>query len=265
MPISEVAITARLFFCAALRASLLSNARAYEQSSHHNASDVRANGYSILLTKRVIDHYIFIVINHPNFSERKDVLLMRTRQYILEAAERMLQTKGLARLTNKEIAEAAGCAEGTLYKHFDTKEALILAAIEENVPRFLLTVGEDRIGEGSIEANMRDIAMETIRYYRKLLPLATALFADIDLLNHFRLRMQEQGGGPLSIYERVAGYVAAEQHLGRLKAEMEPFSFAALLLGACHQYVFVRYFQGRDPFPVSEEQFVAGIVRTLVI
>ncbi len=65
---------------------------------------------------------------------------MRTRQYILEAAEQLLQTKGLARLTNKEIAEAAGCAEGTLYKHFATKEALLLAAIEENVPQFLSTV-----------------------------------------------------------------------------------------------------------------------------
>ncbi len=190
---------------------------------------------------------------------------MRTRQYILEAAERMLQTKGLARLTNKEIAEAAGCAEGTLYKHFETKEALILAAIEENIPRFLTTVRDDRIGKGSIEENVRDIALAAIRYYRKLLPLVTALFADIDLLNHFRLWMQEQGGGPLSIYERVANYVAAEQRLGRLNPDIEPFSFAALLLGACHQYVFVQYFQGFDPFPVSEAQFVAGIAQMLLL
>jgi len=190
---------------------------------------------------------------------------MRTRSYILEAAEHMLQTRGLARLTNKEIAEAAGCAEGTLYKHFETKEALILAAIEENVPDVLAVVREERIGQGAIEENVRDIAQASIRYYRKLLPLTTALFADIDLLNHFRLWMQERKGGPLSIYERVASYVAAEQHLGRLKPEIEPFSFAALLLGSCHQYVFIQYFQGYDPFPVSEDQFVAGIVHTVLL
>ena len=63
---------------------------------------------------------------------------MRTRQYILEAAERMLQSKGLARLTNKEIAQEAGCAEGTLYNHFETKEDLILSAIEEHLPDFLV-------------------------------------------------------------------------------------------------------------------------------
>jgi AcrR family transcriptional regulator len=190
---------------------------------------------------------------------------MRTRQYILEAAERMLQTKGLARLTNKEIAEAAGCAEGTLYKHFDTKEALILAAIEENVPDFLMVVSEDRIGQGSIEENVRAIARAAIRYYRKLLPLAAALFADMELLVHFRSWMQEHNGGPLNIYKVVASYVAGEQRLGRLQPELEPFSFAALLLGACHQYVFVQYFQGHDPFPVSEEQFVAGVVQTLLL
>src|SRR5438093_739927 len=97
--------------------------------------------------------YIFAVINHYYSVRRckEECFLMRTRQYILEAAERMLQTKGLARLTNKEIAEAAGCAEGTLYNHFDTKEALILAAIQENLPDFLAAVGDDRIGEHTIE------------------------------------------------------------------------------------------------------------------
>ena len=190
---------------------------------------------------------------------------MRTRRYILEATERMLQTRGLARLTNKEIAQEAGCAEGTLYNHFATKEALILAAIEENLPDFLTVVREDRIGQGSIEANVQEIALAAIRYYRKLVPLATALFADMELLAHFRNWMQEHGGGPLRIYEIVARYIAGEQRFGRLKQELDPFSFAALLLGTCHQYVFVQYFQGQDPFPVSEDQFVAGVVQTLLL
>jgi AcrR family transcriptional regulator len=223
----------------------------------------------VLLTsiKKMIVRYIFVVTNHSYSSGvgRRNVFLMRTRQYILEAAERMLQTKGLARLTNKEIAEAAGCAEGTLYNHFDTKEALILAAIQENQPDFLAAVGDDRIGEHSIEENLQEIALAAIRYYQKLVPLTTALFADMDLLAHFRLWMQEHQRGPLKIYERVAHYVAAEQRLGRLKPEIDPFSFAALLLGSCHQYVFIKHFQGHDPFPVPEAQFVAGIVQTLLL
>jgi hypothetical protein len=86
----------------------------------------------------------------------------------------------------------------------------------------------------------------------------------MELLAHFRLWLQEHQRGPLKIYERVAQYVAAEQRLGRLDPEIDPFSFAALLLGTCHQYAFIKYFQGYDPFPVPEGPFVAGIVRTLV-
>jgi AcrR family transcriptional regulator len=190
---------------------------------------------------------------------------MRTRQYILEAAERMLQSKGLARLTNKEIAQEAGCAEGTLYKHFETKEELILSAIEEHLPDFLAVVQDDRIGYGSLEANVQDIAHAAIRYYRKLVPLATSLFADMELMARFRHWMQEQQAGPLNLYEKVADYLAAEQQIGRLNQAIQPFNVAALLLGACFQYVFVQYFQGQDPFPVSEQVYVAGLVQTLLM
>jgi AcrR family transcriptional regulator len=190
---------------------------------------------------------------------------MRTRKYILEAAERMIRTKGLARLTNKEIAQEAGCAEGTIYKHFETKDELILAAIEENLPSILVVTQEERAGQYTIEANLQDIASATIQYYRKLLPLTTALFADMGLLAHFRQWMQEQQAGPLSLHERVAAYILAEQRLGRLKQDIEPLSFTTLLLAACFQYVFIQYFQGLDPFPVSESQFVAGTVRTLLL
>ena len=59
-------------------------------------------------------------------------------------------------------------------------------------------------------------------------------------------------------------FVDLQTQYRRLKPEIDPFSFAALLLGTCHQYVFIKYFQGHDPFPVPEDQFVAGIVQTLL-
>src|SRR5437764_8382340 len=98
-----------------------------------------------------------------------------------------------------------------------------------------------------------------------LVPLTTSLFADMELMARFRHGMREQQARPLNIYERVAGCIEAEQRLGRLNRAIEPFNFAALLLGACFQYVFVQYFQGQDPLPVSEQAFVAGLVETLMI
>jgi hypothetical protein len=112
---------------------------------------------------------------------------------------------------------------------------------------------------------VQDIAQAVIRYYRKLVPLATSLFADMELMARFRQWMQEQQAGPLNLYELVAGYIEAEQRLGRLNRAIQPFNFTALLLGACFQYVFLQHFQGQDAFPVSEQAYVAGLVQTLMV
>lgn len=191
---------------------------------------------------------------------------MRTRKYILDATERMLQTKGLARLTNKDIAQEAGCTEATIYNHFATKEALILTAIKENLPDFLVVVQPECIGQGSVEVNLQNVALAAIRYYRKLIPLSTSLLADNELIVHFRQWLQEsQKRGPLNIYTRVATYIDGEKQLGRLRSDVDAFSFAALLLGSCFQFTFIQALQGENTFPVSEQQYVAGIVHMLLI
>ncbi|GCE20017.1 TetR/AcrR family transcriptional regulator [Dictyobacter kobayashii] len=66
---------------------------------------------------------------------------MNTRRLILEATERLIRLKGLSRATTKEIAREAGCAEGTLYKHFEHKEDLFLTIIQEHLPTLIEELG----------------------------------------------------------------------------------------------------------------------------
>lgn len=189
---------------------------------------------------------------------------MKTRQIIIEATERIIQSKGLARTTTKEIAREAGCAEGTLYKHFEDKESLFLTVIRENLPDFAQLMEVGRAGTGTVVENLEEIALAAIRYYEKLLPFVISVFADTDLLAHQRAWMQEHQQSPVSVYKRVASYIEAEQRLGRLDAQIDPFGLAALLLGPCFQYTFNRLFMGQDPFPQqTEQQFVHNFVQTL--
>lgn len=51
------------------------------------------------------------------------------RAAIIEATIPLLRTHGLA-VTSRQIAEAAGVAEGTLFSVFDDKESLIAAAVD---------------------------------------------------------------------------------------------------------------------------------------
>jgi TetR/AcrR family transcriptional regulator, repressor of fatR-cypB operon len=54
-----------------------------------------------------------------------------TREKLLRAAMGIVAREGLAAATTAAIAEEAGVAEGTLYRHFDSKDDLLIAAYRQ--------------------------------------------------------------------------------------------------------------------------------------
>jgi hypothetical protein len=48
-----------------------------------------------------------------------------------------------------------------------------------------------------------------------------------------------------------AGYLAAEQTIGRVSADADPAAATALLMGACFQQAFLHYFRGDSDFAES--------------
>jgi AcrR family transcriptional regulator len=60
---------------------------------------------------------------------RKSLASIR-REEIIEAFLRVLSEKGYENATVREIAQAAGCTHRMLIHYFDTKEALVVAAVE---------------------------------------------------------------------------------------------------------------------------------------
>ncbi len=189
---------------------------------------------------------------------------MNTRQQILDATRRIIHARGLARVTTKEIAREANCAEGTLYKHFEHKEDLFLSIVQQNLPPILETLHEYAPGTHTLAKNLQAHALAALNYYDKLVPLAASFFADIDLLTRFRSIMHDMQAGPFRLYERLATYIEEEQRLGRIQSEQEPLSIAALLLGPCFHYVFNHHFLGTYLLPISPEQYVEDIVRILI-
>jgi AcrR family transcriptional regulator len=189
---------------------------------------------------------------------------MTTRDRILDATKQVIEERGSARVTTKEIARAAGLAEGTLFKYFERKDDLLLAVVQENLPPFLAVTHPERAGSRTLAEHLEAIAQAAMTYYAQLIPLMIAICGDAALLARHREWMQAQQAGPQRIYERVAAYIAAEQRLGRLNAQRDPMSVAALLLGPSYQYAFLRYFMGADPLPLSDRQFVSGLVQTLM-
>lgn len=59
------------------------------------------------------------------------------RSQIMEAAVRLFARKGFARSTTRQIAREAGVAEGTIYRHFRSKEEILFSFLEATAFRTL--------------------------------------------------------------------------------------------------------------------------------
>jgi AcrR family transcriptional regulator len=191
---------------------------------------------------------------------------LETRERIVEAAERVLRERGLARSTTKVIARAAGYSEGTLYKHFESKEDLFLAVLAERLPSFVVLVEElpARVGQGTVRETLEEVANNALAYYGEIVPMAASIFSEPGLLARHREGLRKRGAGPWMANEALAAYLDAEERLGRVREDADPEAAAAMLLGACYQRAFFRSYLGEDVPSEAEEGFVEGIVQTLM-
>jgi AcrR family transcriptional regulator len=189
-----------------------------------------------------------------------------TREKIVEAAERVMRERGLAKTTTKEIARAAGYSEGTIYKHFESKEDLFLAVLTERLPSFVALVEElpARVGRGKVRETLEEVARNALAYYGQIVPMAASIFSEPRLLARHREGLRKRGAGPRMVNEALAAYLDAEQRLGRVREDADPEAAAAMLLGACYQQAFFRSYLGEDAPTEGEEGFVEGVVRTLM-
>ncbi|HLI89990.1 MAG TPA: TetR/AcrR family transcriptional regulator [Ktedonobacteraceae bacterium] len=187
-----------------------------------------------------------------------------TRDRILQAAEHLLRLKGSAHVTTKEIARAVGLSESALYRHFDHKEEIFFALMAEHLPAFHEAFQTHQPGTATIHENLVALAVAALHYYEHLIPMGVSFLADKELLTQFRATIQPLGMGPQNVFERLAAYLEAEQHLGRLGPQLAALTMAQLVLGPCFQRAFNLQFLGEDPFHQTDQQFAEALVQGLL-
>lgn len=172
-----------------------------------------------------------------------------TKARILEAAERVVRERGLARATTKEIARAADLSEAALYKHYADKSDLVLAMIMNRPGGFPQQVAglRDQAGKLDIEATLVELAERAVDFFGRAMPVGNALLGDPQLLVRYRQRLDAIGAGPRKPIAMLADYLRAERDLGRLRADADPEAAAAMLLGACFHTAFLGVFLGDGP------------------
>ncbi len=190
---------------------------------------------------------------------------MDKRRQILEAAERVFRTKGLAKATTREIARDAGCADGTLYLHFDDRLSLFSAVLDECVPNIKESLAQlqELVGKRTVRLNLEMVAARYIMY----LPSTGDRRCDMfDLLGAgayseaHRSKLREQGKGPHIAEGMLLEYIRAEQKIGRIDRRASPEAITSMLLGGCFYRVFVSQYMGVEMQPRRLRCFVRKLV-----
>jgi len=192
--------------------------------------------------------------------------LTDTRRHILAAADQIMRERGLRAATTRAIAERAGCAEGSIYRYFPDKHALLAECIRARYPEFqeLLDTLPSRVGRGSIRKNLEEIARSALAFYHAILPMIAATMAEPELVEQQRAHYQKVEGGPLKTFGSVTAYVRSEQRIGRISSRVPPEFVARTLLGTCFAQAFVEAMVGEDARLGSDDAFTREAVRTLM-
>ncbi|GAA2208481.1 TetR/AcrR family transcriptional regulator [Nonomuraea monospora] len=186
---------------------------------------------------------------------------MGTRDVILDAAATVMAEQGLANVTTRQIARAAGFTEAALYKHFPSKADLMVAVMRERSPGFAPLADALRGGDGLVDS-LTAVARAAIDLYRGGFPMFASMFADPATLTAHKRELAEQGAGPHKANEALAAYLRAEQAAGRVRAGADVRAAAGLLLGACFQYAFLGHMSQAGY--ADDEEAAAAFVRTLL-
>lgn len=183
------------------------------------------------------------------------------RERLLDALAEIMRTRGLAEATTKEIARVAGCSEALLYKHFRDKEELMLRVLHERMPPFTHRLDP---GEDTVRDNLVATVHGGLRFYRKAFPMMAGMLAQPRVLAATRESLSKYKAGPQEPIEAVTRYLTAEIALGRVRADADAPSIAALLVGATFQQGFLLFFNSGPEGPDPAEEEAAGLVQPLL-
>ena len=152
-----------------------------------------------------------------------------TRTRLIEAASQVFASLGVQGATTREIARVAGVNEVTLFRHFASKEQLLLAVIEN-----AFALQTEALAHP--EAWTQDLKID-LRHYAYL--YNTMLEAQEDLIRTFigeaKRHPQEakqviQEAAKL-LGEKLVAYLQSSQKRGSVRADLDPFPAVDMFKG----------------------------------
>jgi AcrR family transcriptional regulator len=114
-----------------------------------------------------------------------------TRSRILKSAMRLFAKKGFDGTTTKELAEDAGVAEGTLFRHFTNKKAILIEVATQGWIDLLTDLLTEFSEMGSYKA-VAEVMKHRMMHMRENVDLLRVCFIEVQFHEDLRDRIQQE-------------------------------------------------------------------------
>jgi TetR/AcrR family transcriptional regulator, regulator of autoinduction and epiphytic fitness len=180
--------------------------------------------------------------------------LPRSREAIVDAAERLFLAHGFGAVSMDDLADSAGVARRTLYNHFASKEEIfremllkLSGQLEDALPPGIET-------QGSVEEVLRLIARAILQLHRRP-----------GYLGFFRIAVAESRQFPwiadafaavmepaMERFSRYLGHLTTLRVLGCRNPTLAAHQFTGML----NEFLLWPWMMGRECLPVADEDLI---------
>lgn len=124
-------------------------------------------------------------------SKRSSSSDVETKSRIMQSAMRLFAKHGFDATTTKELAEAAGVAEGTLFRHFTNKKAILVEVATQGWIDLLTDLLTEFSEMGSYKA-VAQVMRNRMLHMRKNVDLLKVCFIEVQFHPDLRDRIQAE-------------------------------------------------------------------------
>jgi AcrR family transcriptional regulator len=160
------------------------------------------------------------------------------QQNIIDAARRVIHSKGIESLTTRQIAQELNLTNGALYRHFKSKKEIIDLLIEDTEKTLLATISQAAHTKGNSIERLESIFETHISYSERMKGTSFVIINEVSGIKDKELQMKTLG--VINKYlETIKGIIIEGQKEGLIRDDVNPESASVVFLGTLQTLVTI--------------------------